>query len=168
MKFFIDTNVLISYVVETDVNHRQAVKLVNNIKGEKVISDYVILEMACVFSRILPYMEIPKELEEIFKTLKPHEKIYLLIEYTLLQTNVSVECIKEHIESMHLISKELRTKSIIKLGIYYSNELKLKALDLIHLISAKILGCNKFITFDKEILKRKLDIARVLGIEIVP
>ena len=48
---YLDTNVIISYVDELDANHSRAVKLLDSLKDDKVISKLTLVELASVYSR---------------------------------------------------------------------------------------------------------------------
>jgi predicted nucleic acid-binding protein len=47
----VDTNIIISYIDEADLNHEKAVKILDSIKENKVTSQLTTLELTAVFSR---------------------------------------------------------------------------------------------------------------------
>ena len=49
----------------------------------------------------------------------------------------------------------------------YAQQLGLRTLDLLHIVTASTIGCKKFVTFDSEIIRRSNAIANALGIEVV-
>ena len=50
-KYYLDTNVIIAYAFEEEVNHEAAVKLLNRLEGQLVTSVFTLLEAATVLSR---------------------------------------------------------------------------------------------------------------------
>ncbi len=48
---YLDTNVIISYVDEIDPNHDKAIKLLENLEENRVVSRLTLLELASVYSR---------------------------------------------------------------------------------------------------------------------
>jgi predicted nucleic acid-binding protein len=55
----------------------------------------------------------------------------------------------------------------LKNAFTYAQKLKLRTLDLLHVVVASIAGCKEFATFDYEIIRKSKDIASNLGIEVV-
>ena len=49
---YIDTNIIVSYMDEADANHSRAVKLIQSLQGEKLVtSRLALVELASVYSR---------------------------------------------------------------------------------------------------------------------
>ena len=49
---YIDTNIIVSYMDEADANHSRAVKLIQSLRGEKLVtSRLTLVELASVYSR---------------------------------------------------------------------------------------------------------------------
>jgi len=48
---YIDTNVVIAFIDELDPNHTKAIKLLENLKDDKVVSGLTLTELASVYSR---------------------------------------------------------------------------------------------------------------------
>ena len=48
---YIDTNVIVSFIDEKDLNHEKALKLINKLPKDRVVSRLTLLELASVYSR---------------------------------------------------------------------------------------------------------------------
>jgi predicted nucleic acid-binding protein len=55
----------------------------------------------------------------------------------------------------------------LKRALSYAVELRLRALDLLHVAISKTIECRGFATLDEDIVKRARDIGERLGIEVV-
>ena len=56
---------------------------------------------------------------------------------------------------------------VLSQALRYAHELRLKTLDLLHVISCRIIGATRFATFDRDIISKAARIRKVLGIEVV-
>ena len=126
---YIDTNVLVSFINPKDSLHKKAVKLLSKL-NETVISELTIIELYSVYSRTMNLSE---------------EEIEALVEYTLRVTGV----LMVKVDWNRLLNK----------AISYANKLKLKTLDLLHVVSSYLIGSTSIVTFDNNI-KKKEDIIR--------
>ena len=93
--------------------------------SNKIISELNIIEMKSVLSR--------SNLME--------EQIYALIDYLLIKSDIKIKPIDIN-------------ESIVK-GNEVVNNLKLKTLDLLHIVNAILVKVDKFITFDKDFVNKK-------------
>jgi predicted nucleic acid-binding protein len=57
--------------------------------------------------------------------------------------------------------------TVLRKALTYAQQLRLRTLDLLHIVTASTIGCKKFATFDSEIIRRSNAIASALGIEVV-
>ncbi|MCC6056899.1 MAG: PIN domain-containing protein [Desulfurococcaceae archaeon] len=57
--------------------------------------------------------------------------------------------------------------NVLKNAFTYAQKLKLRTLNLLHIVVASITECKKFATFDNEIIKKSKDITSNLEIEVV-
>ena len=106
--------------------------------AKRVISQLVILELYSVFSRVMSISDV--ELEA-------------LVNYTIRKCGVEVIIVDWD---------ELYTRSL-----RYANKLKLRTLDLLHVIASHLLGAKTLISFDKDINSKGDLINKLLGIEVV-
>ncbi len=133
---YIDTNVIVSYINERDFLHERARTLLSTLK-KRTISKLVILELYSVFSRVSKVDGI--ELEA-------------LVEYSLESTNVE------------LVSVDF--EKLINLAMKYSGKLRLKTLDLLHVVAASLID-NSIATFDRDIIRRREEIEKNLKIKVI-
>ena len=106
-------------------------------REELVVSIITRVELYSVYSRVMKISDI--ELEA-------------LVLYTLEKTGVTI--------------KELDPDELFKRAMEYANELKLTALDLLHVTAAYLFGCKSFLTFDNDIVEHGETIEKNLGIKI--
>jgi len=136
---YLDTNILIAYINPKDKLHDKAVSLVSRYQeNEIVISQLVVLELYSVYSRIMNLSDI--ELEA-------------LVNYTIEKCKVKIATINWD---------ELYSQSLS-----YANRLKLKTLDLLHIIAAYLVGAKTLISFDKDINNKRSIIRDFLGLEVL-
>jgi predicted nucleic acid-binding protein len=57
--------------------------------------------------------------------------------------------------------------TVLRKALTYAHQLGLRALDLLHIVTASTIGCKKFATFDSEIIRKSRAVANALGIEVV-
>jgi len=133
--YYIDTNIVISYIDESDPYHKRVFDFINKLRNDRVVSELVLIELVSVYSRAGFEEPLPLAL-------------------------YSVKKIKADVI-------EIDFNEVIRTALKYAYELKLRTLDLLHLVASKLIGCERFITLDKEIIKRSKVVSDVLGIEIV-
>lgn len=56
---------------------------------------------------------------------------------------------------------------VLEKAVLYAEELKLRTLDLLHVVTCSILGCRVFITLDADIINKSEKIREELGIVVV-
>jgi len=136
---YLDTNVLIAYINPKDKLHDRAVTLMSRYqKNEIVISQLVVLELYSVYSRVMNLSDV--ELEA-------------LVNYTIKKCEVRIA----NIDWDELYSQSLS----------YANSLKLKTLDLLHVMAAYLVGAKTMISLDKDINNKRSIIRDLLGLEVL-
>ena len=135
---YVDTNVLISYINIKDPLHEKAVQVISENRS-LVTSIISRVELYSVFSRTMEISDL--ELEA-------------LVEYTFEKTGT--------------VLKDLSLEEVFSNATIYANRLKLRTLELLHVVAAYVLGCELFLTFDKNILSRAEIIEDSLGLRITP
>jgi predicted nucleic acid-binding protein len=65
------------------------------------------------------------------------------------------------------IIDDIDFNTVLRKALTYAQQLRLRTLDLLHIVTASTIGCKKFATFDSEIIRRSNAIASALGIEVV-
>ncbi len=135
---YVDTNVIISYINREDRMHDKAGKMLAILGDEeRIVSQFVVAELYAVFSRTM-------ELSDV--------EIEALVEYSIAKTRVKVE----NVNCGKLLSEAQR----------YAPQLRLRILDLLHVISAHLLGAKGIVTLDKDIIIKKKAIAESLGLKV--
>ena len=136
---YLDTNILIAYINPKDKLHNRAITLISGYQeNEIVISQLVVLELYSVYSRIMNLSDI--ELEA-------------LVNYTIKKCKVKIATINWD---------ELYSQSLS-----YANKLKLKTLDLLHVVAAYLVGAKTLISFDRDINNKRSIIRDLLGLEVL-
>jgi predicted nucleic acid-binding protein len=132
---YIDTNVIISYIDEADPNHGKALKLVEGLSGDRVVSRLTLAELVSVYSRAGLEEPLP------------------LAMYSLRSIKAKIV--------------EVDFNEILRIAIVKAPILKLRTLDLLHIITCKMVGCGEFATMDSSIIGRSEVIGGELGVRIV-
>jgi predicted nucleic acid-binding protein len=135
---YVDTNVVVAYINKRDPLHMHAVQLVEELKEYKlVVSDLVLVELYAVYSRTMSLNDL--ELEA-------------LVEYSITRLGADVS----HVDCTRLLSEAQR----------HVHVLRLKTLDLLHVVSAYLLGARGIATFDKDIIAKRRVVEKTLGLEV--
>ncbi|MCS7366646.1 MAG: type II toxin-antitoxin system VapC family toxin [archaeon YNP-WB-062] len=132
---YIDTNVIISYIDEADPNHGKALKLVEGLSGDRVVSRLTLAELVSVYSRAGLEDPLP------------------LAMYSLKRIKAKIV--------------EVDFNEILRIAIVKAPILKLKTLDLLHIITCKVAGCGEFATMDSSIIGKSEVIGGELGVRVM-
>ncbi len=134
---YVDTNVIISAIDELDSLHKEAVELLNKFK------DYG--------ERITSKLTLVELVSVYSRAGLDKPLIYALAS----------------IKSLNIrIYTEVSFNTVLDQAIYYSKDLRLKTLDLLHMVAAIIIGAKYFMTFDKDIIGRR-DFIEKYGLKIL-
>jgi len=135
---YVDTNVVVSYINGRDPLHGTAERLIAGLRGHGlVVSQLVVLELYAVYSRVMSLDDV--ELEA-------------LVEYSLAKLGARVE----QVDCAKLFTEAQRR----------AHALRLRALDLLHVVSAHLLGAKGIATFDKDIAAKSKAIEGALGLKV--
>lgn len=86
--FYLDTDVILAYNYETEVQHWRAVDLIERIEGSKFYtSSFTILELYCVVSRNIGKYKLPFS---SFRSLKEETQVKMVIEHAIRSLNLTV------------------------------------------------------------------------------
>ena len=132
---YLDTNVIISFMDERDINHSLAVKLFETLKVDRVVSRLVLLELASVYSRV------------------GFEDPIALAIYSIDRVGARI--------------MELDYSILMSRALVYAPQLRLKTLDLLHVLACSIMGADSIATFDRDIISRSSIIRNTLGIDVI-
>ena len=175
---FLDTNLIISFVFETDTNHNLAVKTINTLPQRKIyITPITLLELKCVACRKLLadklvdplklYIDNLPDIEAKCKTI-----LTLILEY--LGKSASVEILDDpnnyHPQEVKLHPKPITLPKIITKAMNLAPIIRLRTLDLLNITYIATLlhraKTSKFITLDTGFLNYKDTISKELGITV--
>ncbi|RLF12645.1 MAG: hypothetical protein DRJ68_03650 [Thermoprotei archaeon] len=136
---YLDTNVLIAYINPKDALHRRAVNLLSRRSGEGfVASQLVVLELYSVFSRVMSVSD---------------EELEALVNYTIKACGVEVV--------------QVEWDEVYRSALSYANKLKLKVLDLLHVVVAQLAGAKTFMSFDRDINSMASVIEELLDLRVI-
>ena len=135
---YLDTSVMVSYVNERDPLHGRSVEAIEWLGGTRVASRLTAVELTSVFSRV---------------TGAAGEELEALVEYTLRRCGVDVV--------------EVDWGDVFSLALEEAGDLRLKALDLLHVAAASRAGAQAFLTFDRDILSKREIVERRLGLRVL-
>jgi len=62
---------------------------------------------------------------------------------------------------------EVNFEEVLKKAVDYAVSLRLKTLDLLHVVISNLLGCSEFATLDKDIINKAEEIAKTLNMKIL-
>lgn len=165
--FYLDTDVILAYNYETEVQHWRAVNLIEKIEGSKFYaSPFSILELYCTVSRTIGKYKLRSPR---FRELKEEIKVKMVIEYAIRSLNLTV-C------SDDTANKEMEWLSVKMFSRYFdaiklAPKVKLRTGDLLHVAYAcqlKNEGKIEYIvSLDDDFQKKEVSIERETGIKIL-
>ncbi len=165
--FYLDTDVILAYNYETEVQHWRAVNLIEKIEGSKFYaSPFTILELYCAVSRDIGKYKLPFS---SFRELKEETKVKMVIEHAIRSLNLTV-C------SDDITNKEVEWLGIKMFARYFdcialAPKVKLRTGDILHVAYAcqlKNEGKIEYIvSLDDDFQKKEGSIERETGIKLL-
>ncbi len=136
---YIDTCVIVAYINPRDPLHERSARALSKAPvDERVCSQVTVLELFSVLSRALSVSD---------------EELEAAVEYSLRKTGASV---------VRVDWEKLYWKAIDA-----ANKVKLRTLDLLHAVAAKLAGAEAVLTFDDDMLSKSKALEECLGIRAV-
>lgn len=132
---YLDTSVIVSYIDEVNPDHVRALKLVESLGPDRVVSRLTLVELVSVYSRAGLEEPIP------------------LAIYSIRSTGARVV--------------EVDLDAVLREAVVKAPDLRLRTLDLLHVIACGVAGCKGFATPDLDIVRRSSTISKNLGIEVL-
>lgn len=158
---YVETSLLLSSLIENDINNRLARAILER-ADDPVTSELTILEATAVLSRIIEHIELPEEI--VLQVVeRPEVAVDSLVMYAMRRENIRVMEVEHYTLSIYGI----RTLKIVKKAMEIAKALRLKTLDLLHVVYAEEIGANRILTLDKEMAKRGKMIRKLTGIEVI-
>jgi predicted nucleic acid-binding protein len=161
---YIDTSVLVAYHFKEEERHQDAKSIVEELrkKGKQLfVSPLTVVELFSTISRNLPKYRLPSRL----RRLSERTRIYILVEQILKDLSPVVVKDEPQIKKFN----EIEAFHIFREAIDHAHNLKLRTLDLLHIIYALNLArkglLDSLITLDEGIMEKK-DILEELGLKV--
>ena len=182
MNAYIDTNVLVSYAIESDIKHNDAIKLIDKIKKLKMhVSPLTIFEIYCVIPRLVEGgLQLPKPLQDVIGTIYNLEDKCkfarrLVLTYLNSALNLIIHSDSETrcLGTLQNVSgfDSIETLKIYAPGFLLSHVIRVKTLDIIHLTYAHEYAkkgvIEHFVTLDQNLKKFKDQIEKHFKIKVL-
>jgi predicted nucleic acid-binding protein len=162
---YLDTSVIIAYCVKGDPHHNKAVNIIEKLREYKFYgSPITLVELYSVISRNIQRYVLPPGIEEVTNH---KSKLLITVKYFL------------QLIPIHLISDEAKLRDFDQLKLFHkffdaielADKLKLRTLDLLHIVYAGQLAKKRlikyFVTFDSDFLDKKEIILENTGVEVI-
>jgi len=166
MMAYVDTNVILARYFPDDKLHDRATRFLERDRERKIISPISLAELAAVLSRLDVGLRAADELLQA----PPKRRIRALVEFMVKDSNLLVASVP--------VQAKFKVAGTVLLApieyhscIRFAHLLRLKTLDLLHLVYADNLrksghDLNAFATFDKEILAKAELVQQEMEIEV--
>ncbi len=166
MKIYIDTGPALAYIITNDPNHEIAENLISKRKeSEFYLSELSIAEIASVLSRNIDLIQV----ENIYLNgLSAKDKVLVLLLYTIKKLNAKILKFRDILGDYIFFANDKILSKLFRKTIELAAKIKLRTLDLLHLIIASECKIDAFLTLDKEIIKRARLIESTINLEIIP
>ena len=142
---YLDTSYVVALAVETDANHEAALALERRVK-DPVVSELVVVETYTYFSRVLA-------LEAAGSTQDFEIIVEAMARYALRRSGARIVGMDADV--------------LLEEAKQYAPRIRLKTLDLLHLLAARQIGAQRIVTLDEEYARRIREAGGELGLEAV-
>lgn len=173
MASYVDTSVIVARYVPSDPSFNAVERFFRRSSETKYVSEVSILELHCVFSRLIK-AGLLSTLGEIrgFDDLTVEEKVRVVVEHAIRTGRLNVAVPERTFAKFPLSKQTLEIEHALFEAIRVSPRLGLKALDTLHLSYARAIkelapDLETFTTLNKEITSRREEIEIELGITVV-
>ena len=143
---YLDTSFVLSLAVSDDVNHGAALELEETV-GEAIVSKLVVAELYTYFSRVLDPRRGALGEEDY------EEQVEAMVRYSIRRARARVV--------------DASIDGLLEMVPRYAPKLKLRTLDLLHVLAAYRLGADRVITLDRDYAAKSDLIEKWLGLEVV-
>ena len=173
MATYLDTNVIIARYMPTDPAYSQVEDLFKASSEARHISEISVLELHCVFSRLIRGGMLSARLgPSSFENLGIEEKVKVAVEHAIRTWRLTVTTPERTFARFPLSRQTIETQHELFEAIRTAPALGLKTLDMLHLTYAKTMretvpDLRTFTTLDGEIISRRNEIENELGIAVV-
>lgn len=173
MATYLDTNVIIARYMPADPAFSKVELLFRTSTEARYISEISVLELHCVFSRLIRGGMLSTHLGlSSFAGLEMEEKVKVAVEHAIRTWRLTVTTPERTYARFPLSSQTIETQHELFEAIRTAPMLGLKTLDMLHLTYAKTMresvpNLNSFTTLDGEIISRRKEIENELDITVV-
>ncbi len=173
MAIYLDTSVILARYLPTDPDFRAVEKFFQKSSEPKYISEISVLELYCVFSRLIRggLLAALGDIRE-FDDLNVEEKVIVAVEHAIRTWRLRVAISDRTFLKFPVGKQTIEIQHELFEAIRISPTLALRTLDTLHLayvraIKELAVDLQTFMTLDKEIASRRETIQNELGITVV-
>jgi predicted nucleic acid-binding protein len=173
MATYLDTSVIIARYVHADPAFRKVERLFKESSEARHISEISVLELHCVFSRLIRGGMLTAGLGlRSFADLEMKEKVKVAVEHAIRTWRLTVTTPERTFARFRLSGQTIKIQHELSEAMRTAPALGLKTLDMLHLIYTKTMretvpDLETFTTLDGDIISRRNDIKKELGIVVV-
>jgi len=173
MATYLDTSVVISRYMPADPAFSKVERLFRASSEARYISEISVLELHCVFSRLIRGGMLTAHLGlSSFAGLEMKEKVKVAVEHAIRTWRLTVMTPERTYARFPLSRQTIETQHELFEAIRAAAALGLKTLDMLHLTYAKTIretvpDLETFTTLDGDILSRRNEIENELDIRVV-
>jgi len=173
MATYLDTSVIIARYMPANPAFNEVERLFRTSPEPRYISEISVLELHCVFSRLIRggMLSAPLGLSS-FEGLETNEKVKVAVEHAILTWRLTVATPERTYIRFPLSRQTIETQHELFEAIRTAPTLGLKTLDMLHLTYAKTMretvpDLKTFTTLDGEIISRRKEIENELDLTVV-
>jgi len=173
MSSYIDTSIILARYLPSDPKFQAVDSFFKKSSGARYISEISILELYCVFSRILRAgMLKPLPPGISFEDLSVEEKVTVVVEHAIRTWRLRIAATERSYLKLPVGKQTLQIGHELFEAIRVSAKLGLKTLDTLHLAYASTIrelepDLQTFTTLDKEITARREEIEKEMHIKVL-
>jgi len=173
MATYVDTSVIVARYVPADPAFKEVERFFKTSSESRYISEISVLELHCVFSRLIRSGRLTAHLEPSrFADLDMKEKVKVAVEHAIQTWRLTVTTPERTYARFPLSRQSIETQHEFFEAIRAAPTLGLKTLDMLHLTYAKTMretvpALGTFTTLDADIISRRNEIESELGITVV-
>jgi predicted nucleic acid-binding protein len=173
MATYLDTSVIIARYMPADPAYKEIEKLFRTYAEPRYISEISVLELHCVFSRLIRGGMLSAHVgPSSFADLKPYEKVKVAVEHAIRTWRLTVTIPERAYARFPLSRQTIEIQHELFEAIRTAPTLGLKTVDMLHLTYAKAIretvpDLKTFTTLDREIISRRKEIEDELDITVV-
>jgi len=173
MATYLDTSVIIARYMPADPGFSKVERLFRASSEARYISEISVLELHCVFSRLIRGGMLSAHLGvSSFADLEMKEKVRVAVEHAIRTWRLTVTTSERTYGRFPLSRQTIEIQHELFEAIRTAPTLGLKTLDMLHLIYAKTMretvpDLETFTTLDRDIISRRNEIENELEITVV-